>query len=78
MGVVVQLMRAPALVTQEDIEALIGLQNQIRNLQRMYDKQAAALLDLLVAGAEVETGTHTAEVEHIRKRGALITRLNIY
>ena len=78
MGVVVQMARGTAIITQGEIEALIGLQNQIRNLQKKYDRKAGALLDRLMAGVTVEDGTHTAELEHLREGGARITRINIY
>lgn len=79
MGVVVELMRESALViTQDEIETLIGLENQIRNLQRMFERQAADVLDRLMAGATVEPGTHTAEIEETREGGEIRTRLRLH
>ncbi len=78
MGVLIQLKAGPAIITQAEISALIALRNQVRSLKEMRDQQTADMLDRLLAGSTVEAGTHTAGVKHLRKRGALITRLNIY
>lgn len=45
------------------MDALIGVRNQIQSLTRLYNRQAAELLARLMAGAEIESGTHTAFIE---------------
>lgn len=52
-------------VQQHEIDHLIGMRNHMIRLQRIYNKEAAALLERLAAGAQVEAGNHTAELEQI-------------
>jgi hypothetical protein len=56
-------------VTQDELEDLIGLRNQVRHLRRLIDRQSNDILHRLLAGAAVECGTHVAEVQE-RCRGA--------
>lgn len=78
MGLVVRLMAAQDTVTQEELEILIGFENQIRQLQRLRSHQRGAIVDRLLAGAAIEPGTHTAEIQTDRTGGDLVTRLVIY
>jgi hypothetical protein len=52
-----------AVVEQAEIDNLIGGANQIRLLERLYNKGAAEILARLESGAQVESGNHTAEIE---------------
>ncbi len=68
----------PAPVSQQELESLIGIQNQIRHLRRMYDRQCADLLDRLLAGVDVEPGIHQAEAHTEESGPRRVTRLIIY
>lgn len=68
----------PAVVAQADLEALIGISNQIKHLQRMYNNQANDLLERLMAGDAIEPGIHHAEVVTSRAGGRITTALQVY
>lgn len=52
-----------AFVAQDELDALIALQNQIRRLYQIFRRQATDVLTRLESGASVEPGTHSAELE---------------
>jgi hypothetical protein len=67
------------LISQEELEVMIGLANQLRTLNKLYAKRAGELLLRLQAGAAVEYGVHTAEIEDFwDKKGQRIQRLEIH
>lgn len=65
-------------VAQADLEMIIGLENQIRSLVRIYNRQTSAILTRLIAGAEIEAGTHTAELEEDTCGPVRATTLRVY
>jgi hypothetical protein len=65
------------MVTQGEIESLIGQRNQVRRVKRIYDRQAASVLERLLAGAVIEPGTHTVEVETRIDGPRRVTRLAV-
>lgn len=59
----VKLVALPAKsISQDDIEELISLDNQIRDLERQRDALASSLLKQRIAGIEVEHGMFRLEV----------------
>jgi hypothetical protein len=70
-------MIQPAVVAQTDIQALIGVRNQLLAVEKCYRNQAGALLKRLLSGATVEVGPNTAEVEHLVDGGTCLQRLLI-
>ena len=55
----------PSTVSQQELETAIGVANQIKTLQKLYNRKAAAILSRLLAGCAVERGTHEVEIEWI-------------
>ena len=62
---------------QREIEHLIGLENHIMQLQRIYNEAAADVMDRILNGALVESGTHTAGVRHSNRGRVRTVRLVI-
>lgn len=62
-------------ITQEEIEAIIGLQNQIMQLDRMMCRRQEDILRRLLAGNPVEAGIHLAEIEQVIEGGSQTTRV---
>lgn len=67
-----------SVVTQEDIETVIGLRNQIRHLRKLLRRQLADILLKMLAGARVEQGTHSVELDQKTEGGIQTTRLVIF
>jgi hypothetical protein len=67
-----------ATISQEQLQLLVGIRNQIRQLTRLYDKESAPLLLRLLNGAKVERGLHHAEVETSLEGSAQIQKLVVY
>jgi len=74
----VKVLRIPLeTVTQQDLEMVVGLDNQIRALRALRDEHCARILERLAAGCPVEFGHHSAEL-HSRNRGAVrVVRLRV-
>lgn len=54
-------------VSQEELDALIGVRNQVRRLRKMETRMADDIATRLVDGATVEPGTHIAELDGRRR-----------
>lgn len=65
----------PGLVSQEEIGALVGIQNQMRTLGKTFERRCRDVFARLARGALVECGTHTAELEEIDEGSIRTTRL---
>jgi hypothetical protein len=59
-------------ISQAELVAVVALENKLAALAAMRDRLLAGILNRLEAGAEVEPGTHEAELmertSHGRKR----------
>jgi hypothetical protein len=73
-----QAIPGSGIVEQAKIDCLIGLGNQIRQMTAIYNEEAAALRERLEAGAEVEPGVHTAELEQVTEGGVRTVRLVLH
>lgn len=67
MSTVLHLAVAP--IAQSDLELLLSLETQIRQLRRLRNQNARAIIDRLMAGHDVERGRHSAEID-VSPRGA--------
>ena len=67
--------RSASIVPQAEIEFLLGVENEIRELNRIYDEHAAEVLRLRRAGASVEPGAHTVHIKEIHQGPAVSYRL---
>jgi hypothetical protein len=52
----------PESVSQKEMEMITALDNQIRALQSLRDRQCLALVGKFMAGARVEPGPHCAHL----------------
>jgi hypothetical protein len=50
-------------VAQEELDTVIGIENQIRALVNLYNRKTNSILTRMQEGATVEVGTHTAYIE---------------
>jgi hypothetical protein len=57
-----QPQKKPPMVTQEEIDLLIGFEEVIRQRKGVYQRLYSHTLARLRAGAAVEKGTHTLKV----------------
>lgn len=57
---------AACFVSQADVDLLVSLENQIRNLKRMRLQKYKELVAQLKAGALVAPGTHSVELRRGR------------
>ena len=62
MGRLKVMRPRPRLISQAELRSFVALQNSLRLIQRFYDQRSGELLAALLAGGEVESGTHIAEV----------------
>lgn len=76
MGTPVAVIRPS--VSQDELRALVGLQNQIRQLSKLYNSGAADVMKRILSGAAVESGIHTAEIEQTFDGPARVEKLLIY
>lgn len=52
-------------IEQDELEMIIGLENQISTLTRLYNQRTSDILCRLAAGVEIEDGTHVARLEDV-------------
>lgn len=71
-----EMVAAPT-IHQEDVETLIGIRNQVRQLHKLYQSTAADLFSRLRSGATLEPGTHTIEIDEREDGPSLTLRLLI-
>jgi hypothetical protein len=62
VGNVFAFPSCPASISQEELEVIKRIENQIRTLQRLHLERSAALLQRLLAGATIERGPRTADI----------------
>lgn len=74
----VSLQVVNPIVTQDEIDSLIGIENQIRHLEKIRNKRSREIFDRLIAGAEVEQGIHRAEIEEEDRGKERVRKLLIY
>jgi hypothetical protein len=53
---------APAPVAQRELETVVALDNQVRSLQTLRDRQCVAIVAKLMAGARIEPGAYSAQL----------------
>jgi len=63
------------VVSQDELDALVGIQNQIHRLSKIYDRRCREVFERLLLGASVECGTHIAELEEMDEGPIRTTRL---
>ena len=63
------------MTRQEEMDYYIGLNNQLARLTQLHDALASSIIERLLAGAEVEPGTHHASVVTEIVNGAKVHRL---
>jgi hypothetical protein len=78
VGKMLSLQAIDQEVSQDEIEEIIGLRNQIRKLRNMQRKRAVRIFQRLLAGAKVEQGIHCAEIVEKSTGCVRVTRLEIY
>ena len=67
MGKLKVMPPALRLISQAELRSFVALQNSLRIVQRFYNQRSTELLEILLAGAQVENGTHVAEtITHSR------------
>ncbi len=64
-------------ILQEEVDVIIGIENQIRTLQRVYNERTASILSRLLAGCAVERGSNQIETEEVGEGPQQLTRLVI-
>lgn len=64
-------------ITQQELEALIGLRNQIHSLSVLFKKQAFELMERFQSGCQIEPGIHTAELRDVADGPIRSTRMVI-
>lgn len=62
-------------ISQDDIERLIAVENQIRELERDRDRLCGSIISRRMAGASVEPGMFRVEIETDEKAGKRSHRL---
>jgi hypothetical protein len=60
-----------AAVSQQDLENILSLTNQIARLREMRDHLSRAVLERVLGGAEAELGPRTCETKTTWTKGAI-------
>ncbi len=76
-SIVARPIAITAVIPQSEIDAIVGLENQIRSLQAMRDQRCSELIHRLVRGCAVEPGSHSAELRELAKGPTLEVHLLI-
>jgi hypothetical protein len=63
------------VVTQAELDTIIGLDNQIRSLTKTRDAHSRRILDCVLAGGRIEPGTHVADLEESTEGSTRTIRL---
>jgi hypothetical protein len=66
------------VISQQEIETLIGFNNQVRHLKKVRNRLSSDLIERLLAGCKVEQGTHSAELKVQQKGARRVTDLLVY
>lgn len=64
-------------IKQDELDEIIGLDNEVRRLQALRGPKADGIMDRLMSGAHIEIGHHTARVVVQRKGGVETRRLEV-
>ena len=52
----------PGLIAQQDLEVVVGLDNQIRTLRAMRDEKCGEIVGRILAGSAISPGRNCAEL----------------
>jgi hypothetical protein len=62
-------------VSQESLRSAVGTRNHIRETKELLDNELEQLMELVLAGAEIEDGVHTVTLKTKCRGGKKVVKL---